>query len=334
MGKRYEIVQFSFSSVSASASTLLAPVYEALAGQIISQAKSALTKVRDQLAGNGQATTAIDMFETKLDSLTTAEVVDILQSVPIETILEGDLTADDMVVIFQNSAIFDDMDFSGLSSELISSLDVNQLGSFNQSMDAFVEAATSIQSIFDSEITIYNFVAVFTDLIDAIRLLNDAFEFTTGISDTLTEVLFYISTITQKIIFAMESREEYKYMYENAILLTQREFEFRIQDSIDNLCTDDFDFMNTLIDVTKFAGPVVIDNWSGPFEDTLDLWNVFIGNIPVLGDYPISSTIVANIETSVQNAVDSITGSLVELNAISILFKPQLNSVAQGLFGC
>ena len=37
-------------------------------------------------------------------------------------------------------------------------------------------------------------------------------------------------------------------MYENAILLTQREFEFRIQDSIDNLCTDDFDFMNTLID--------------------------------------------------------------------------------------
>jgi len=92
--------------------------------------------------------------------------------------------------------------------------------------------------------------------------------------------------------------------------------------------------MNTLIDVTKFAGTVVIDNWSGPFEDTLDLWNVFIGNIPVLGDYPISSTIVANIETSVQNAVDSITGSLVELNAISILFKPQLNSVAQGLFGC
>jgi len=195
----------------------------------ISQAKSALSKVKDQLAGNGQATTAIDMFETKLDSLTTAEVVDILQSVPIETILEGDLTADDMVVIFQNSAIFDDMDFSGLSSELISSLDVNQLGSFNQSMDAFVEAAASIQSIFDSEITIYNFVAVFTDLIDAIRLLNDAFEFTTGISDTLTEVLFYVSTITQKIIFAMESREEYKYMYENAILLTQREFEFRIK---------------------------------------------------------------------------------------------------------
>ena len=37
-------------------------------------------------------------------------------------------------------------------------------------MDAFVEAAASIQAIFDSEITIYNFVAVFTDLIDAIRL--------------------------------------------------------------------------------------------------------------------------------------------------------------------
>ena len=59
-----------------------------------------------------------------------SEVVDILQSVPIETILEGDLTADDMVVIFQDSAIFDDMDFSGLSSELISSLDVNQLGRY------------------------------------------------------------------------------------------------------------------------------------------------------------------------------------------------------------
>ena len=41
--------------------------------------------------------------------------------------------------------------------------------------------------------------------------------------------------------------------------------------------------------MTKFAGTVVIDNWSGPFEDTLELWNVFIGNIPgqfLKKDYP------------------------------------------------
>jgi len=329
--RNMKLFNFVFLALSASASTLLAPVYEALAGQIITQAKSALGSVKTQLANNAQATTAIDMFETKLDSLSTSEVVDILQSIPIETILEGDLTADDMVVIFQDSAIFADMDFSGLSSELISSLDDSSLGSFNQSMDAFVEAADSLQNIFNSEITIYNFVAVFTDIVDAVPLLNDAFGFSSGTMDILTEILFYVSTISEKVIFLMESRSEYVYMYQNAILLTEREFEYRLKDSVDNLCNEDFDLMNLLIDVTKFTGTVVIDNWSAPFEQTLELWNVFIGNIPVLGDYPLPSTVVENIETQVQSAVDSIQGSLIELNVIVSLFKPQLNSVAQGL---
>ena len=56
---------------SVSASTLLSPLYELLAGQVITAGKNALTGIKEQLTNQGLPTAVIDQFETELDNLST-----------------------------------------------------------------------------------------------------------------------------------------------------------------------------------------------------------------------------------------------------------------------
>ena len=60
---------------SASASTLLAPLYELLAQQIINQAQTALDSIDAKFVDNAQATVVLGDFQAALDSVTDAYVL-------------------------------------------------------------------------------------------------------------------------------------------------------------------------------------------------------------------------------------------------------------------
>lgn len=147
------------------------------------------------------------------------------------------------------------------------------------------------------------------------------------------DALFYTSLIAEKAIFFVESFDEYKYMYEDAVLLTELEFERRIQALLDNSCNANFDVLNLGVEVSKFAGTVIIDNWAEPVEKTAEVWNNLVGNVPYLDEYPISQQCLTDLETSVQNIVDSIQGSLIEAKVLFFPFKAQIAGVFQSAIG-
>ena len=128
-----------------------------------------------------------------------------MKQIPIETILEGGLTPEDFATIFANTAAFDAINFESLNAEMISGLDTTQLANYEQGMDAFAQAADAIQDIFSSEITIYNFVAVITDTLDAITKLDAAYGLTSGSTAVIKDVLLWISLITEKVLFVFEN---------------------------------------------------------------------------------------------------------------------------------
>jgi len=54
------------------------------------------------------------------------EVVDILKAIPVEQLMEGGLTVDDVAEIFKDTAAMDSIDFSVLSDQMIQNLDADQ----------------------------------------------------------------------------------------------------------------------------------------------------------------------------------------------------------------
>merc|ERR1712088_1023787 len=237
-------------------------------------------------------------------------------------------------MIFENNAAFDNINFDTLNTEVLGNLDIGAQETFTQSMDAFTQLVGSMQNIFNAELTIYNFVAIFTDAIDAISKLNDVYPILGPNMAVFYDVMFYASLISEKAIFFFESFEEYQYMYEDAILLTELEFERRIQSLLDNSCDANFDVLNLGVEVSKFAGSVIIDNWAEPVEKTADVWNNFIGNVPFLDDYPINQKCLTDLENFVQNTVDSVQGSLIEAKVLFFPFKAQIANVFQSAMGC
>ena len=77
-----------------------------------------------------------------------------------------------------------------------------------------------------------------------------------------------------------------------------------------------------------------MDNWSKPVEDTANIWNVFIGNLPYLEDYSISSASLDTLEDWFFSSFASIEGSLVEVRILLLPFNAQINSVGQSMYGC
>ena len=57
---------------SASASTLLAPLYEVVANQVIGIAQSALTGIKTTIGDAGQSTVIVEQFEVALAGLDSA----------------------------------------------------------------------------------------------------------------------------------------------------------------------------------------------------------------------------------------------------------------------
>merc|ERR1712228_529521 len=98
--------------------------------------------------------------------------------------------------------------------------------------------------------------------------------------DTIRDILMWTSIIVEKGLYAFE------------------------------ICIDGFNAVNYAIDATKFAGTVVIDNWSEPVKETVDIWNTLVGNVPYLDDWQIPSSGLTTVEKYVQMIVDSIEGSL------------------------
>jgi len=331
-----KLFQFLFFALSASASTLFAPLYEALAKQVISVASNALDGIKTSMSNNSQATTVIDKFQSALNGIDEATVVDILQQVPIETLLEGGLTSDDLITVFTNevaNGTFDDIDFSALSAEFTAGLDTTALNDFNEAMDAFVQATDSIQNIFSSEITIYNFVAVMTDTLDAVTRLDDVYGFMGGNMAIAQEALFWTSLLVEKGLFFMENRMEYQYMWQDAFTLIELEFDRRLQDSIDGICDDTFHFMNTMIDIAEYYQDVVLSNLEEPFDSTIDAYNTLVGNLPVVDNYQIDTNQATIIKDWIDNMAGSIKGTLVELRVLTLPFQTQIDNMAQRFIG-
>jgi hypothetical protein len=57
---------------SATASTLLAPLYEVVATQVVNSAQNALAGIKTELSNAGQSVTVITQFETALAGLDSA----------------------------------------------------------------------------------------------------------------------------------------------------------------------------------------------------------------------------------------------------------------------
>ena len=127
-----------------------------------------------------------------------------MKQIPIETILEGGLTFEDFAKVFENTDAMNAIDFSALNSEFISNLDPATVTQFEQSMDALVQAGESLQQVFNSEITLSNFVGVATDFLDAFDRLDDVFGFSTGTSAIIREVLLWTSLLTEKVLYFYE----------------------------------------------------------------------------------------------------------------------------------
>ena len=77
-----------------------------------------------------------------------------------------------------------------------------------------------------------------------------------------------------------------------------------------------------------------MDNWSKPVDETADIWNVFIGNLPYLEDYSISSDSLDDLEAWFYSGFASIEGSLVEVRLLLLPFNAQINSAGQSIYGC
>jgi len=321
---KMKIFSVLFFAASVSASTLLSPLYDMAAQQVIDTARGILAGIKGELEALNQPTNVITEFETALNGLSNQAVVDVLKQIPIETILEGGLTAEDFAKVFENTDAMAGIDFSALNQEFIANLDNNTIAQFEQAMDAMVDAAASIQEVFDSEITLSNFVGVVTDILDAFDRLDGVFGFSTGTTDIIRDILMWTSVVVEKALYAFENYHDYLYMLEDAVLLTELEFERRIK-SVE-VCTDGFNAVNYAIDATKFAGTVVIDNWSEPVKETADIWNTLVGNVPYLDDWQIPTSVLTTVEWYVQMIVDSIEGSLIELR---VLLLP-LRSVIDG----
>ena len=57
----------------------------------------------------------------------------------------------------------------------------------------YFQATESLQKIFDADITIYNFVAVLTDTVDAVSRLNDIYGFVGANMAMIYDAVFYIA---------------------------------------------------------------------------------------------------------------------------------------------
>jgi len=323
-----------FLAASVSASTLLAPLYDMAAEQVVSAAMGILEDIKTKFGDNAQTVTVITEFENALKSISHEEIVNIIKTIPIEQIAEGGLTPEDMAAIFVDNAAFDAIDWAAMEQEFINGLPADMVAKFEQSMEAFLHAVDSIQQVFDSEITMSNFVGVFTDVIDAFAQMDDVFGFSQGTTAALRDVLLYTSMISEKALYVYEHFQDYMYMLQDAVMLTELEFERRIQNAVlDTVCTDEFNAVNGAIAVTKFTGTVVIDNWVGPLQQTADMWNTMVGNVPYIDDWQLSDSLIEEFEACVQSFVDSIEGTLVELRVLLLPLRNVIDGTVQNLLG-
>lgn len=331
-----KLFSFLFLAASISASTLLAPLYDLAAQQIIVQIKGAIGGIKDQISADGASTAILEQFETAFNDLDPQVVVDLLKQMPVEDIMEGGLSADDFAGIFAdvNSTAMDGIDFTALNDEILANLNASDIAAFEQAMDAALQVTSSIQELYDSEITISNFLGVFTDIVDAVVRVNGVYGGSSTTTAILQKVLLGTSLMAEKAVYFFENFKDFKYMYEDAVMLTKLEYERRIQKTLDIICEDEFNSVNFAIDVTKFSGSVVIDNWSEPVKTTADVWNTLVGNIPYLDDWQLSDKMVSKIEWYVQSAVDSVEGSLTELRILLLPLRGVIDGFVQNMSGC
>jgi len=80
-------------------------------------------------------------------------------------------------------------------------------------MDSMLQVAGSVQELFDSEITISNFVGVFTDVIDAASRMNGIYGTTSETTRILQQVLLWGSLLTEKALYFWENYQGECYNY-------------------------------------------------------------------------------------------------------------------------
>merc|ERR1712131_355459 len=135
---RYRMKLFAATfAASASANTILAPVYESIAGQIKSTAVTYIRETANVAAFSGFAT-QIEAFAVALEDIPNSDLVNLMDNVDITTLTDadGNFNTDALATVFST---MDPTVVEDLRVSFVNNMDPAALDSITTSMEYFVE---------------------------------------------------------------------------------------------------------------------------------------------------------------------------------------------------
>lgn len=315
---------FAAIAASASANTILAPLYESIAGQIKSTAVEYIRGTKD-IAAFVAVAIQIEDFAVALEAIPNSELVDLMEGVDITTLTDadGNFNADALATVFNT---MDPAVVDGLKTSFVNNLDPASMESLTTSMEYFTELSETVQDLMNNEIEVSNFIAIYNDVAGALVNFNDAFggELMGSSLSAIVDYGRYATVLAEKAMIVYE---------ESGVLMrefsaAQRMIEFSVNERINEMDGAEGDgfmcragqtgVMDVFAKTFEYAPDAIVANAKVPVIDTIQFYNDFVHGLP----FGISETAqvinVDNIEAvfdQVDSMLLSISGSITEIGA-------------------
>ena len=309
---------------SASANTILAPVYESIAGQIKSTAVTYIRETSNVAAFSGFAT-QIEDFAVALEAIPNSDLVSLMDNVDITTLTDadGNFNTDALATVFST---MDPTVVEDLRVSFVNNLDPAALASMTSSMEYFVELSETVQDLMNNEIELSNFMAMYNDVAGALVNFNDAFggELMGSSLSAILDYGRYATVIAEKAMIIYEEAG----VIAREFTAAQRMIEFSVSERVAEMDGAEGDgFMcrasqtgvfDTAIKTFEYAPDAIVANAKVPVIDAVQFYNDFVHGLPFGISETAQTVNVANIDAifdQIDSMLLSVSGSITEIAA-------------------
>jgi len=333
---------------SASATTLLQPLYTSIAGNIKDTVSAQIVKIKDVSAFSGFSS-QIDAFVTQFNDIDDSVFIDLIANVDFASLVNDDGTFDPaalVTVLTQTDgtelipqSVVDDM-----TTAILGSMTDDQKALINTSMNYFGEMTDVFQEIMNNEVELSNFLALFNDVSLAMTNFNEAFDnqLLGSSLDLLLEYGTIATRVAEKAVVFWEDAQSLPNQFDLAYQLSKLQVEAHINE-MDG--SEDESFMcraaqtgifEVLEATFEYAPDAIVAKMRGPVEDFAAVFNDFVHGVPyiyVAKDY-FNPELVSAMFDQLNNLLNSIAGSIKELSAPVTVFQLNgpLNSYLENQF--
>merc|ERR1712241_517953 len=315
---------------SASATTLLQPLYTSIAGNIKDTVSAQIVKIKDVSAFSGFSS-QIDAFVTQFNDIDDSVFIDLIANVDFASLVNDDGTFDPAALV----TVLTQTDGTELIPQsVVDDMTTAILGSMT---DVF-------QEIMNNEVELSNFLALFNDVSLAMTNFNEAFD-NQLLGSSLDLVLEYgtIATrVAEKAVVFWEDAQSLPNQFDLAYQLSKLQVEAHINE-MDG--SEDESFMcraaqtgifEVLEATFEYAPDAIVAKMRGPVEDFAAVFNDFVHGVPyiyVAKDY-FNPELVSAMFDQLNDLLNSIAGSIKEISAPVTVFQLNgpLNSYLENQF--